>query len=94
MYARVVTGRLRVASLERGLAVLEHEVRPHVSARPGFRRWELLVERETGRFQAVTHWSSRVEAEGASRDGFGDRAGMLDSLVDGEMGQTLFEVLT
>jgi len=47
MYARVITGRLKLATLDRGLTILEGQVRPHVAARPGFQRWELLVERET-----------------------------------------------
>ncbi len=93
MYARVVTGHLRPESLDRGLAVLEGEVRPHVSARAGFRGWELLVARASGRFHAITRWSSLVEAEAASRDGFGDRAGLLAGLLDGELDQAVFAVL-
>jgi hypothetical protein len=92
MYARVITGRLKLATLDRGLTILEGQVRPHVAARPGFQRWELLVERETGRFQAISHWGSLVEAEGASRDGFTDRAGMLAGLLEEGVAQTLFEV--
>ena len=93
MYVRVVAGHLKVASLERALAVLEREVRPLVSARPGCRGWELLVARDSGAFRTITRWSSRVEAEGASRDGFADRAGLLAGLLDGEIEQTLFEVV-
>lgn len=93
MYARVVTGRLNSAALERGIAVLEKQIRPHVSKRPGFQRWELLIVRASGTFQVITYWSSQVEAEGASRDGFTDRARMLDNLLEGELAQTLFEVL-
>lgn len=92
MYARVVTGRLKPEALDRGLAILEGQVRPHVAARPGFVRWSLLIERETGRFQAITSWGSRVEAEGASRDGFTDRAGLLAGTLDGELEQTLYDV--
>lgn len=93
MYVRVVTGRLRPETLDRSLAILAGEVRPHISARAGFQGWELLVARASGRFHAITRWSSLVEAEGASRDGFGDRAGLLDGLLDGGLDQAVFEVL-
>ena len=93
MYARVVTGRLKPESLDRGLAILERDVRPLVSARAGFCDWALLVERATGRFQAISRWGSRVEAEGASRDGFTDRAGLLAGALEGELEQTLYDVL-
>jgi hypothetical protein len=92
MFARIVTGSLRLEALDRGVAILEGQVRPHVAARPGFLGWELLIDRETGHFQALTRWGSRVEAEGASRDGFSDRAGMLTGALDGDVAQTLFEV--
>ncbi len=68
------------------------EIRSHVAARPGFQSWELLVERQSGQFQAVSRWGCLVEAEGASRDGFTDRAGMLGGLLEGELEQTLYEV--
>ena len=93
MYARVVTGCLHPAALDRGLAVLEQDIRPHLSRRPGFAGWELLVDRDSGAFHAVTRWASRTEALGAARDGFQDRAGLLGGLVDGPLVQGLFEVL-
>ena len=92
MYARVVTGRFQDTAIDRGIAVLEGEVRPHIATRAGFISWSLLIARETGRFQAITFWVSRVEADGASRDGFSDRAGMLGGLLEGELEQTLYEV--
>ena len=93
MYARSVTGRLKLASLEHGLLLLDRDVRPLVGTRPGFQGWELLVDRASGRFQAVSYWGCRTEAEGAGRDGFTDRAGALASLLEGPVNQVLFEVL-
>lgn len=92
MYARVVTGRFQDTAMDRGIAVLEGEVRPHIATRAGFISWSLLIARETGRFQAITFWGSLVEANSASRDGFTDRAGMLRGLLAGELEQTLYEV--
>ncbi len=91
MYARVVIGRLRTDTPDRALTVLERAARPHVSARPGFRGWELLVASASGQFQAITRWASRVEAEGAARDGFTDRADMLAGLLEGGLTQAVFE---
>lgn len=93
MYARVVTGRLKPATIDQALRLLDADIRPLLSSRPGFQGWDLLVERPTGSFQAITRWSCLVEAEGASRDGFTDRAGLLAGLLEGEVSQALFEVL-
>ncbi len=50
-------------------------------------------QRARGRFHAITRRSSLVEAAGASRDGFGDRAGLLAGLPDGAFDQAVFAVL-
>lgn len=92
LYARVVTGGLKTEALGRGLAILERDVRPPVGARAGFRGWALLVERATGRFRAISRWGSRVESEGATRDGFTDRAGLLAGTPEGELEQTRYDV--
>jgi hypothetical protein len=93
MYVRVVTGCLKLPTLDRGLGVLERDIRPHVGARSGFAGWELFVDRSTGAFHAVTRWTSETEALGAAKDGFSDRAGMLRGLLEGEVTQAIFEVV-
>lgn len=93
MYARVVTARLKLATIDRGLHILSSQVRPDVSRRPGFQGWELLVDRQTGHIQAITRWSSAIEAQGAARDGFRERTGMLDDLLEGTATETIFEIV-
>lgn len=93
MYARVVTARLKLATIDRGLQILSNQVRSDISRHPGFQGWELLVDRQTGAIQAITHWSSAIEARGAARDGFRERTGMLDNLLEGVTTETLFEVV-
>ena len=60
----------------------------------GVRRINVSLDTlDPDKFHAITRWSSLVEAEGASRDGFGDRAGMLAGMLDGGLDQAVFEVL-
>ena len=92
MFARVVVGTVKPHLLDRSIAILEGQIRPHLLGRPGCRGWELFIDRETGRFQAITRWASLVEAQGASRDGFTDRAGLLAAALAGEVEQMLYEV--
>ncbi len=91
-FARIVTGQLKPASIDEGVRLMNEMVAPNLKKQPGFQKWELLVNRETGKMASVSHFATKADAQAGGPSGLKERVSMIESHLDGPSHLEIYEV--
>jgi hypothetical protein len=92
MHARIVTGQVPLDKIDQATSTFEQQILPSLRQERGFQRTTLYADRGSGKFIAVSEYTSGEDLA-ASEAGFQQRTGMMAGLLTGRPSAETYEVV-